>query len=129
MCRFPPNSIAAATGLLALIVTVYPVAAELDSEARLRAEQSQRVMAQARRLELTGHDLDGVFYLRDLNDVVRIRGYIGPGKSALLVAVREACCRCLEERIAPGRQISSPEDSRSALLMLPALACSRGPRT
>ncbi len=44
-----------------------------------------------------------------------VRG-IGPGRSAMLVAVREACCRCLEERIAPGRRIGSPEDSRDFLL-------------
>lgn len=41
--------------------------------------------ARVRKLSLPGHDLDGVFYLRDLNDVNRIRGFIGPGKSAVIV--------------------------------------------
>jgi 3-phenylpropionate/trans-cinnamate dioxygenase ferredoxin reductase subunit len=41
--------------------------------------------ARVRTLALPGHDLDGVFYLRDLNDVDRIRGYIGPGKSAVII--------------------------------------------
>ncbi len=41
--------------------------------------------ARVRKLALPGHELDGVFYLRDLSDVDRIRGYIGPGKSAVII--------------------------------------------
>ncbi len=41
--------------------------------------------ARVRKLAIPGHELDGVFYLRDLNDVDRIRGYIGPGKSAVII--------------------------------------------
>ncbi len=41
--------------------------------------------ARVRQLELPGHEQDGVFYLRDLNDVDRIRGYVGRGKSAVIV--------------------------------------------
>jgi 3-phenylpropionate/trans-cinnamate dioxygenase ferredoxin reductase subunit len=41
--------------------------------------------ARVRTLTLPGHDLGGVFYLRDLGDVDRIRGYIGPGKSAVII--------------------------------------------
>ncbi|MDH4041974.1 MAG: FAD-dependent oxidoreductase [Gammaproteobacteria bacterium] len=41
--------------------------------------------ARVRKLALPGHDLDGVFYLRDLDDVNRIRSYVGPGKSAVIV--------------------------------------------
>ncbi len=41
--------------------------------------------ATVRKLTLPGHELDGVFYLRDLRDVDRIRGYTGPGKSAVIV--------------------------------------------
>ncbi|MCB1690053.1 MAG: FAD-dependent oxidoreductase [Halioglobus sp.] len=41
--------------------------------------------ARVRKLALPGHDLDGVFYLRDLGDVDRIRSFTGPGKSAVIV--------------------------------------------
>jgi len=41
--------------------------------------------ARVRKLTLPGHELDGVFYLRDLRDVDRIRSYIGPGKSAVII--------------------------------------------
>lgn len=41
--------------------------------------------ANVRKLNLPGHDLDGVFYLRDLMDVDRIKGYVGPGKSAVII--------------------------------------------
>jgi 3-phenylpropionate/trans-cinnamate dioxygenase ferredoxin reductase subunit len=41
--------------------------------------------ASVRKLELPGHQLDGVFYLRDLNDVNRIRAFIGAGKSAVII--------------------------------------------
>jgi 3-phenylpropionate/trans-cinnamate dioxygenase ferredoxin reductase subunit len=41
--------------------------------------------AKVRKLTLPGHDLDGVFYLRDLNDVNRIRSFIGAGKSAVII--------------------------------------------
>lgn len=41
--------------------------------------------ARVRKLDLPGHDLDGVFYLRDLNDVDRIRGHIGKDKSAVII--------------------------------------------
>ncbi len=41
--------------------------------------------ARVRKLAIEGGDLDGVFYLRDLNDVDRIRGYIGAGKTAVII--------------------------------------------
>jgi 3-phenylpropionate/trans-cinnamate dioxygenase ferredoxin reductase subunit len=41
--------------------------------------------ARVRKLSLPGHELDGVFYLRDLGDVDCIRSYIGPGKSAVII--------------------------------------------
>ncbi len=41
--------------------------------------------ASVRKLAIPGHTLDGVFYLRDLNDVNRIRGFIGAGKSAVII--------------------------------------------
>ena len=41
--------------------------------------------ARVRKLALPGHELDGVFYLRDLGDVDRIRGYVGPRKSAVII--------------------------------------------
>jgi 3-phenylpropionate/trans-cinnamate dioxygenase ferredoxin reductase subunit len=41
--------------------------------------------ARVRKLDLPGHEQEGVFYLRDLNDVDRIRGFIGPGKSAVII--------------------------------------------
>jgi 3-phenylpropionate/trans-cinnamate dioxygenase ferredoxin reductase subunit len=41
--------------------------------------------AQVRRLDVPGVDLDGVFYLRDLGDVDRIRAYLGPGKRAVII--------------------------------------------
>jgi DNA repair protein RadC len=44
-----------------------------------------------------------------------IRG-IGPGRAALLLAVRECCARYMLEKIAPGRAIASPADSRDFLL-------------
>lgn len=44
-----------------------------------------------------------------------VRG-IGPGRAALLVAVRECCNRYMQEKLAPGRAIGSPADSRQFLL-------------
>ena len=41
--------------------------------------------ARVRRLSLAGSELDGVFYLRDLADVDRIKGYVGAGKSAVII--------------------------------------------
>jgi 3-phenylpropionate/trans-cinnamate dioxygenase ferredoxin reductase subunit len=42
--------------------------------------------ARVRKLEsLPGHGLDGVFYLRDLGDVDLVRGFIGAGKSAVII--------------------------------------------
>lgn len=41
---------------------------------------------------------------------------IGPGRSAQLLAVRECCCRYFAARLAPGRTIGSPADSREFLL-------------
>ncbi len=41
--------------------------------------------AAVRKLPLTGSDLDGVLYLRELSDVDRIRGYLGAGKSAVII--------------------------------------------
>lgn len=41
--------------------------------------------ARVRKLGLAGSDLDGVFYLRDLNDVDKIRAFTGAGKSAVII--------------------------------------------
>jgi 3-phenylpropionate/trans-cinnamate dioxygenase ferredoxin reductase subunit len=41
--------------------------------------------ARVRKLSIEGGDLEGVFYLRDLSDVDRIRGYVGEGKSAVII--------------------------------------------
>ena len=41
---------------------------------------------------------------------------IGPGRAAQLVAVRECCNRYMQEKLAPGRAIGSPGDSRQFLL-------------
>jgi 3-phenylpropionate/trans-cinnamate dioxygenase ferredoxin reductase subunit len=41
--------------------------------------------ARVRRLSLPGQELAGVFYLRALADVDRIRGYTGAGKSAVII--------------------------------------------
>lgn len=41
---------------------------------------------------------------------------IGPGRAALVVAVRECCNRYMQEKIATGRTIGSPGDSRQFLL-------------
>jgi len=41
--------------------------------------------ARVRTLSLPGGELDGVFYLRDLADVDRIKAYVGPGKSAVII--------------------------------------------
>jgi DNA repair protein RadC len=41
---------------------------------------------------------------------------MGPGKSAVLIATRECCCRFLEAKLSPGKQISSPTDSQNFLL-------------
>lgn len=41
---------------------------------------------------------------------------LGPGKSAVLTAVRECCCRYMGEKLAPGRTIGSPADSQEFLL-------------
>lgn len=50
-----------------------------------------------------------------LEDLQGLRG-VGPGKAAALVAVRECCCRYLQQKLAPGRAIRSPADSREFLL-------------
>ncbi len=41
---------------------------------------------------------------------------IGPGKAAVLTAVRECCSRYLEEKLSPGKHIASPTDSTQFLL-------------
>lgn len=41
---------------------------------------------------------------------------IGPGRAALLAAVRESCCRYMEEKLTTGRAIGSPRDSQDFLL-------------
>jgi 3-phenylpropionate/trans-cinnamate dioxygenase ferredoxin reductase subunit len=41
--------------------------------------------ASVRKLSVPGNELEGVFYLRDLNDVNQIRGFIGSGKSAVII--------------------------------------------
>ena len=41
---------------------------------------------------------------------------LGPGKSAMLTATRECCCRYMGEKLLPGRAIASPGDSQDFLL-------------
>jgi DNA repair protein RadC len=41
---------------------------------------------------------------------------VGPGKATALKAVRECCCRYLQEKLTPGRAIRSPSDSREFLV-------------
>ena len=41
---------------------------------------------------------------------------VGPGKSAVLTAARECCCRYMGEKLAPGRAIAAPTDSQDFLL-------------
>jgi DNA repair protein RadC len=41
---------------------------------------------------------------------------MGPGKSAVLIATRECCCRFLEAKLSPVKQISSPTDSQNFFL-------------
>ena len=41
---------------------------------------------------------------------------MGPGKSAVLIATRECCCRFHEAKLKPGKQIASPTDSQDFLL-------------
>lgn len=41
---------------------------------------------------------------------------MGPGKSAVLMATRECCCRFLEAKLSPGKQIGSPAESQNFLL-------------
>jgi DNA repair protein RadC len=41
---------------------------------------------------------------------------VGPVKAAALLAARECCCRYLQEKLAPGRAIRSPADSRDFLI-------------
>ncbi|MDE0510388.1 MAG: FAD-dependent oxidoreductase [Gammaproteobacteria bacterium] len=43
------------------------------------------VGSKVRKVNLSGVDLDGVFYLRDLRDVERITPYINPGANAVIV--------------------------------------------
>lgn len=50
-----------------------------------------------------------------LDDLQAVHG-VGPGKAAALVATRECCCRYLQEKLAPGRTIHSPADSREFLV-------------
>ena len=50
-----------------------------------------------------------------LDDLQALHG-VGPGKAAALIAVRECCCRYLQEKLAPGQSIRSPTDSREFLL-------------
>ncbi len=41
--------------------------------------------AKVRKIDLPGHNLPGVFYLRDMNDVDHIREYLGHGKDAVII--------------------------------------------
>lgn len=41
--------------------------------------------AKVRKLLVPGHELEGVFYLRDLQDVDRIRHFVGRGKRAVII--------------------------------------------
>lgn len=41
--------------------------------------------ARVRKIPIPGHELEGVFYLRDLNDVDNIKSFVGEGKSAVII--------------------------------------------
>lgn len=41
--------------------------------------------AKVRKISLTGSDLDGVLYLRDMGDVDQIKKFVGPQKSAVII--------------------------------------------
>ncbi len=41
--------------------------------------------ARVRRIEVRGHELEGVMYLRDVRDVDRIRQFVGQGTSAVII--------------------------------------------
>lgn len=41
--------------------------------------------ARVRKIPLPGHELEGVCYLRDLNDVDTIKAFVGTGKSAVII--------------------------------------------
>ncbi len=51
----------------------------------------------------------------DRQDLEKVHG-MGPGKSAALTAIKECCCRFLQEKLTPGDAIASPRDSRNFLL-------------
>lgn len=58
----------------------------LDDEESLRYDKLILATgAKVRTLSIPGSDLDGVLYLRDLNDVHRIREFAGAGKNAVIV--------------------------------------------
>ncbi len=48
-------------------------------------------------------------------DLIRQRG-VGPGKAALLLAIRECCCRYMAEKLPAGQPITSPADSQDFLI-------------
>jgi len=51
----------------------------------------------------------------DRRELEQLHG-MGPGKSAALSAIKECCCRFLQEKLTPGDAIGSPRDSRNFLL-------------
>jgi DNA repair protein RadC len=49
-------------------------------------------------------------------DLLQTLHGMGPGKSTVLIAARECCCRYLGEKALPGKRIGSPADSTDFLL-------------
>ena len=88
--------------------------AELPAVMLGRGVRGASAVELARSLLATFGGIRGVLNA-SLEDLQGLRG-VGPGKAAALVAVRECCCRYLQQKLAPGRAIRSPADSREFLL-------------
>jgi DNA repair protein RadC len=90
------------------------------SDAELLAILLGRGVAGVSALDLARHllarfgGMRGVLNARPA-DLEALHG-LGPGKSAVLSAARECCCRYMGEKLAPGKAISSPADSKDFLL-------------
>lgn len=90
------------------------------SDAELLAVMLGRGIAGASALDLARSLLSRFGSIRGVlsappNELERLRG-IGASKAAVLTAARECWCRCMEEKLTPGRRISSPTESQDFLL-------------
>lgn len=93
---------------------------ERVSDAELLAVMLGRGIRGLSALELAHHLLTTFGGIRGLlnarfEELRAVRG-MGPGKAATLIAARECGCRYLQEKLAPGRPIHSPADSRDFLM-------------